>query len=81
MSDTQAILDLIAARIPHPDLHARLDADATFTDLRLCQVDGWSIAVDIEDRLERELDWNRVNKWESVRDVLDTVAALERIAA
>lgn len=75
------ILDIIAGHIDHPDYLAKLDVDATFRDLGLCGVDGWSIAVEIEDRLGRELQWSSVETWQTVRDVIGTVAALERLAA
>lgn len=73
------ILKVVAARIDHPEYHARLDADATFRDIGLCSVDGWSIAVGIEDNLNCELDWSRVERWNSVRDVIETVEAMTGI--
>ena len=71
-----AILAVVRRHIEHPDLIARLDVDASFSDLRLCGIDAWGIAVNIEDVLGRELDWRRVDTWCSVRDVVETVAAL-----
>lgn len=75
---TQAeILDIIAGHIDHPDYRAKLDVDATFRDLGLCGVDGWSIAVEIEDQLGRELHWPSIEAWQSVRDVIDALVAAE----
>lgn len=76
-----AIMDLIRKRLPLPDLALSLDVDATFTELHLNAVDGWAIAVDIEDEIGRELDWKRVEHWASVRDVIETVAALAQEVA
>lgn len=72
------IMGLIRKRLPLPDLALALDVDATFTELHLNAVDGWAIAVDIEDELGRELDWKRVEHWASVRDVIETVDALTK---
>lgn len=70
------VLRVVAARIDHPDYLAKLDVDATFRDVGLSEVDGWAIAVDLEDEINRELDWGRVEHWQTVRDVVETVEAL-----
>lgn len=74
-----AILSLIRARLWHPDLIARLDADATFDELRLNTVDAWGIACEIEEATGRELDWNAVQKWATVADVIGTVGKMETV--
>lgn len=66
------ILSLITKRV-HPSLRHLVSEDATFHELRLNPVDGWGIAVDIEEEIGRELDWSRVERWASVADVIATV--------
>lgn len=72
-----AILKIIAPRV-HPNLRHKLDADATFEELRLCTADAWGIACEIEETTGRELRWN-VEQWTTVADVIRAVGEMETV--
>ena len=55
--------------------HHLLLASARLDALALHPVDHWAIAVDIEDEMQAELDWDKIENWQSVDDIQATVNA------
>lgn len=69
------ILALVRKRV-HPALHHLVKDDALLADLRLNPVDHWSICCDIEEDLGAELDWAKVEAWQTVTDIAASVLSV-----
>lgn len=75
---TTRVCEIVAAHV-EPQLRHLVSEDAAFEDLRLAMDHAWSIASDWEIENGVELDWGRVEKWASVRDVINTIRQHEKV--
>ena len=70
----EIITEIVAKRVHPMWSDAVIAPNASFSDMHLNAVDVWSIACDIEEATGRALDWQLVEKWQSIADIEKTVS-------